>query len=242
VDDAGGGGAAAIEYKRGAQQWEFGNDGGDNFRANFSGSGNYVIRDDGVSIFTANDSGITLGASAGSQITMNGATHTIANTPQVNTDVWTWAGAGGTLTNGTSIVSFNTMQASNLVATTTDGSFTLNSGTNQTMRLVSAGKIQLEGTFTGSTNTPSGINPAVNVLNTNGSQRLYVNVACAYGANSGTFLFASTAPSPKGRFFTPTAGVTNCVTGWINPGALWAVSNYVGTVTAIPGEGHIEVH
>lgn len=68
----------------------------------------------GVIMWRANASTLTLGASSASSIIFNGATHTIAHTPQVNTDVWKWASAGGTLTNGTSLVVANEFTTSNI--------------------------------------------------------------------------------------------------------------------------------
>ena len=244
VDEIGLGGAAAIEFKRGAQQWELGNEGSDNFRLNMSGSGNFVIRDDGVSIFLANDSGVTLGAAAGSQITMNGATHTIANTPQVNTDVWKWASAGGTLTNGTSLYSQNTLFASNMVTRSTDGfaRWTTIAGVTNAEIIVNAGAgpLATKALYTVATNAITAALPVVNTIYTNSTgqrMRLIAGVNLPTGLTS---VSAAAGWSVSGNFTNypvgmtmSSAGVNGAITGSVmmvvQPGALYMVSNVTTT-------------
>lgn len=219
-------------------------DGGGNVILMVTNSTSYIIQINGENQFVGTATSSTFGNNASDTYTFNGTTVTIPNGLNIAAGQLIIPSTG-TLTNQSSFTSLNKVQGSNIVATTTDGIFRLSSGTNMTGILdvnQGAGVLQTKAMYTVSTNTPAGINPAVNVINTNGSQVAYVSINCAFGANAGAFLWTSTALSPKARFFTPTAGTTNYIVGWVQPSALWAISNYVGTVTAIPGEGHVETH
>lgn len=218
-----------------------GTDGGGNARLNLDAVGTFTINVEGEAVFTTTESSIIYGNNSSDTHTWNGSTWTTAHPLSWNSGLLSIPLAGGTISNNTSFTSINMLMASNGVFTTTDGSSVITSGTNLTMRLISAGRINLEGTFTASTNTPAGINPTMNVMNTNGNQRLFVNIACAFSANSSAFIFSSTANGPKNKHSTSIAE-TNSLTAWINPGSLWCPSNNVGTVVTIPGEGHVEVH
>ncbi len=194
----------------------------------------------------------TLGLNSSSSTTINGQTETRPNGSMLNAGVrWDPPSITGTVTNGAAtnvftgaVILNDGLTASNATIRTTNGEGTLTSGTNLVLNVdaaAGAGFIKLKGMFTASTNTPAGINIAPNVINTNGSQRLVVNIAVAYGANAGTFIFSSTAQGPKSRHFTPTAH-TNTTVCDIQPFATWTLSNYVGTATVVTGEGHLETH
>jgi hypothetical protein len=207
----------------------------------FDGSGGslseaYFRINNGIILRLAQTS-VTLGEGSNSQLLFNGATHTIAHTPQVNTDVWKWASAGGTLTNGTSLVVLNTLTVSNLVV---QGSSTLDTGTNATATIRvngGAGQLITAANYLFATNTESSTAYAVNTIYTNGNQRMLFDANLVFNANSAAFFYTVSGSQTNifSRKFYAAAG-TNNITGFVQPNGTYVISNYVGTVTPLLGE------
>jgi hypothetical protein len=227
-------------------------DGGGNVIMMVTNSTSYIIQINGENQFVGTASLSTFGNNASDAYVFNGTTESRPNGSMLNSGVrYDPPSIAGTVTNGAAtnlftaaIIGNDGVTCSNLTVKTINGESTISSGTNLIFNIDTAGGSgfqRTKGMFLATTNTLAGINVAMNTMNTNGSQRLHVDITVAYGANSGTFIYSSTAQSPKSRRFTSVAG-TNFVDCWIQPFAVWAISNYVGTATVVPGEGHLEYH
>ena len=194
----------------------------------------------GITMFQHSSTLLTLGASSSSAITMNGATHTIANTPQVNTDVWKWASAGGTLTNGTSLFVQNTLSASNIVTRSTDGFAydTTVAGVTNKIESVNAGAgiKETRALYMFSTNTLSAALPEINTIYTNNLSRMNLAVTATFDAGSSAYIWTVSGSQTNefGLYGTSVAS-TNTIVGYVQPSALYMVSNGLGTVTLHPG-------
>lgn len=195
----------------------------------------------------------TLGSSASSTITINGTAITIPNGINLGSGVQIYpSSTSGNTTNGSAVfVIINTLQASNIVAQTVDGTSYFNTGTNQLLRIIansSASPIQTEGIYTSRTNTLEGTVGAMNVIYTNNALRGWVSMGVALPATATTISSAG--------FWTITAGgitnisgivasdaglagesVTNSVSGFVDPLQLYMWTNLIttaGAPTAVP--------
>lgn len=182
-----------------------------------------------------------LGSTASHSGTFNGSTWTIANNPQVNTDVWRWPGAGGTITNGTSLYSQNTLFASNMITRSTDGIayVTTVAGVSNLIETVngSAGIKETRALYMFSTNTLTAALPVINTIYTNNSVRLNLSVTATFGANSSAYIWTATSGGITNEWglFGTSVATTNSVFGLIQPNSFYMFSNGLGTVTLHPG-------
>jgi hypothetical protein len=224
-----------VGHADGTSSMSFDNDGSGNLRILGNGAPMSIGTSGGNLTLTAPT--ITAGINASSAHIWNGGTHTIAHNPQVNTDVWKWPSAGGTITNGTSLTVLNTLTVSNLVV---QGPSTISSGTNVTMTASvngGAGQFITSGKYLFATNTESATAFALNTIYTNANQRMIMDANLVFGANSAAMFYTVSGSQTNifSRKFFSAAG-TNNVTGFVQPNGLYVISNYVGTVTPLVGE------
>ena len=227
--------------------WSIDHSGGTvRFVGNGSGFSELVFLAAGGNTLRLGATTATLGEGSNSLLTFNGATHTIAHNPQVNTDVWRWPSAGGTITNGTSIESLGTVAASTLIAR---GASVWDNGTNatSTIRVNSGtGRLITEANYTIVTNAPTATTPVINAIMTNSNQRMRVNVGVIIPTGltqvSSAFLYTiNGAVTNKMGTTMGSAGfsgvITGTVYGVVNPNALFIISNNnaaAGAVTIDP--------
>jgi hypothetical protein len=188
----------------------------------------------------------TLGQNSGSTISLVGSTINIAN--GVN------FGAGqliipssGTVSNNSSFTSSGTIQGSTLIA---GGSSTWSGGTNNTVTISvnnSTGTLFLDGQMTMTTNTISAALPVINTVYTNNTHMLHVSAgvvfptAIASVSSSALWVMSGSQTQYFGTYTTcagVSGAVTNTVSGWVQPNALYMVTNIntgAGTPALVQG-------
>jgi hypothetical protein len=188
----------------------------------------------------------TLGQNSGSTISLVGSTVNIAN--GVN------FGAGqliipssGTVSNNSSFTSSGTIQGSTLIA---GGSSTWSGGTNNTVTISvnnSTGTLFLDGQMTMTTNTISAALPVINTVYTNNTHMLHVSAGVVFptaisSVSASALWVMSGSQTQYFGTYTTCAGVsgavTNTVSGWVQPNALYMVTNIAtgaGTPALVQG-------
>ena len=191
--------------------------------------------------FNAAGTGVTIGAASSHAITIPGTTITGANGLNLNAGmlhipstgvVSNYAAASG-------ITTMNTLQGSNVVATSTDLQFRLSPGTSTNIIINGSGTVPMQSNVRVSTltNTFLTANPTPNIIYTNNASRMILSVSALFPANANAAIWTvdGTKTNYFGRSCQGTA-FTNHMVAVIQPLALYGVSQQVGTVTLIPGE------
>lgn len=237
-------GGIEVGSNAGGSVGAFGTDNSGNVQITGSGTGytDMYFQSAGSTMLRMSSTTVTLGANSSSAITMNAGTMTAANGYNINSGMLQIPAAGvGTITNNGSFTTLNTLTASNLVISTTTGTSVLSSGTNQTLQLVAnsaSGTLQTQAKFTAQTNTLTAALPLINVIYTNNNQRLFVNagVALPTGLTSVSASALWTVSGADTNFMgmaMSSAGVNGAVTntcvGWVQPNALYMISNITTT-------------
>jgi hypothetical protein len=167
-----------------------------------------------------------------------------AGTPSMNWTNHTTYANWGFMSNvnvGASVFVTNSLTCSNLVTQTTDATSYINSTTNQLLRVIangSAGILQTEALYTVRTNSLTQALPVHNAIYTNNAIRLHLSANMLMQIGTGVAVW--TANGSITNYYDrkiATSITTNSVSGWVQPFALYCVTNFTGSApTLIPGE------
>lgn len=204
--------------------------------------GNINLRDgsQNMLVLSSGSSLNTYGNGASWAHTFNGGTWTIANTPQINTDVLKIASSGGTLTNGTSFTSLNKIQATNIVSTLPTDLWTRitpETGSTNSLFGNGSGPMQTFMHVSQMTNSPiSSSQWVVTGVYTNTDQRASLNVSWSLPAASKAGVYVTY----QGKSFmfhasenNSAAVTTNTQHLILGPAAIFSLTNIVGSPVVV---------
>lgn len=199
---------------------------------------NFKPNDTDAQLILGDTGAITVGFDSSSAYTLPGQTLLTPNTLTVNSGQVTFpSSATGTVSNGVGgIYSLGLGNYSNVI---TRGDAILQTSSNQFQISINggAGTLITRASFTRSKSTMSTASPVVNAIYTNSNQQLNVNASLSISANSQAALW--TVDGSVTNFLSTIRNnanaTTNYVSGFIQPNALYMVTNSAGTASVISG-------